>query len=90
VSEPTQRERPWSHLADVEQHDAYADFPAWERWLVAIDPDFADILSELEDSTQVGLYVLMCDLAEGTAIPTHAERVADIRKMLADMERRAK
>lgn len=84
----TTRERPWSHLADVERDGAYADLPAWERWLVAIDPDFADMLAELNDLHRVHLYVLMCQLVEGDAIPTHAERMARIARMVADARER--
>ena len=71
--------RPWSATASAHEatHGHWADYAAWQRWLAAeVTREFpqADLIFTSLDADQAaGLYLAMCNLADGNPeVSTHA------------------
>lgn len=55
--------RPWTRLITetlVETEGHYAEFIAWEHWM--LDNDHEDLLELLDGIQRIDLYALCCDL----------------------------
>ena len=70
------RERPWTHLANFERDDVWADFVAWETWMDSrlCDMTPQDSVCEMYEVFETlgmlergKLYWLMCECADGPA-----------------------
>ncbi len=68
--------RPWESQINFERDGMWADYVAWESWIYsrmeaqAFSSDscweYERAIDDMDSGTKIGLYCIMCDLADGS------------------------